>query len=295
MPSSPSFKARTVMITAMVGFLTLRAASELMRGERAATLRPSQPFTAACLGVFGLANLVRSAGLLFFIAESRPSLLHNSLFDGLFFLTATAANVSATVGLIWMEIQRLQLQLVKAATHDHLTGALNRAALREAYEREASRSRRSGQPFAVAVFDLDGFKDINDRHGHPGGDGILCAVVEALRGTIRKHDLLGRFGGDEFALIMPDADAEAALAISERARLAVEGATFTCGTAVERVTISAGLAIHGPHGTDWESLLSAADRALYEAKSGGRNRVVLCSGPRDARIPGVISFTHGRR
>jgi diguanylate cyclase (GGDEF)-like protein len=281
----PSFKARTVMITAMVGFLTLRGAWELMRGERAAALRPSQPFTAVCLGVFGLANLVRSAGLLFVIREWRPSLMHNSLFDGLFFLTATAANVSATVGLIWMEIQRLQLRLVEAATHDHLTGALNRAALREAYEREASRSRRSGQPFAVAIFDVDGFKDINDRHGHPGGDGILCGVVETLRGTIRKHDVLGRFGGDEFALLMPEADAEAALAISERARLAVAGAAFTCGTAVERVTISAGLAIHGPHGGDWESLLSAADRALYEAKSGGRNRVVLSSASsRAARV-----------
>jgi diguanylate cyclase (GGDEF)-like protein len=278
----PSFKARTVMITAMVGFLTLRSAWELIQGERTASLWPSQPFTAVCLGVFGLANLVRSTGLLF-VHDSRPGLLHRSLFDGLFFMSATAANVSATMGLIWMEIQRLQLRLVEAATHDHLTGALNRAALREGYERESSRSRRSGSLFAVAVFDVDGFKDINDRHGHPGGDGILCAVVETLRSTIRKHDLLGRFGGDEFALIMPEADAEAALAISERARLAVERAAFTCGTAVEHVTISAGLAIHGQHGSDWESLLSAADRALYQAKSGGRNRVVLAAGPHAAR------------
>ena len=280
----PSFRARTVMITGMVGLLTLRSSWELMREDRAARLRPSQTFTALSLGAFGLSNLVRSTGLLFFIREMRPALMDTSLFDGLFFMSATAAIVSATVGLIWMEIQRLELRLVEAATHDHLTGALNRAALREGYERESSRSRRSGLPFAVAVFDLDGFKTLNDRHGHPGGDDILCAVVESLRGTIRKHDLLGRFGGDEFALIMPEADAEAALVIIERARLAVEAARFPCGATREQVTISAGLAIHGVHGSDWESLLAAADRALYQAKSGGRNRALLAVGPRAALV-----------
>jgi diguanylate cyclase (GGDEF)-like protein len=191
------------------------------------------------------------------------------------FLLMALAVISANLGLMWMEMQRLERQLVDAATHDHLTGVLNRAALQAAFEREASRASRSGSRFAVAIFDLDGFKGVNDRHGHPAGDGVLRAVVDRLRGTIRRHDVLGRFGGDEFALLLPDTDADSALLICDRARSAVEQPAFSCGGAVEPLTVSAGLAIYGEHVLNWESLLAGADRALYAAKAAGRNRVTV--------------------
>jgi diguanylate cyclase (GGDEF)-like protein len=266
-----SFRVRTVAVTGILGLLALRTARELA-GDGPSTLRPSQPFTALSLAAYAVALLVRTAGVL--IEDRGARLMQPSLFDGLMFLLMAVAVLSANLGLMWMEMQRLERQLIDAATHDHLTGVLNRAALRAAFEREASRAHRSGRPFAVAIFDVDGFKGVNDRHGHPAGDEVLRAVVTRLQGTIRKHDVLGRFGGDEFALLLPDSDGAAAVTTCERARTAVEEAGFPCGGAVECLTVSAGLAVYGEHGLDWESLLAGADRALYAAKAGGRNRVV---------------------
>ena len=162
---------------------------------------------------------------------------------------------------------------------DPLTAILNRRAFMLEYEREVSRCRREQTGLALAIFDLDHFKDVNDNYGHLVGDRVLRQVADTLRASLRGHDVLGRYGGEEFALLMPGADTAAAMAGTERARLAVGERPVEAGRLSIPVTVSAGVAVYGPNGSDWESLLRSADAALYEAKRGGRNRVVAAHGP----------------
>jgi diguanylate cyclase (GGDEF)-like protein len=128
----------------------------------------------------------------------------------------------------------------------------------------------------VLLFDVDGFKAINDEHGHAAGDAVLVAVVSAARGTLRQSDLLGRLGGDEFAVALPDTPGERARLTAERMREAVAGAEALVGAGHLRTTASIGLAGCAPGAVapTLEDLLRQADEALYRAKRAGRNRVV---------------------
>jgi diguanylate cyclase (GGDEF)-like protein len=162
---------------------------------------------------------------------------------------------------------------MRLATQDALTQMLNRPAFLGEFEREASRSVRAGQRLSLAVFDLDHFKALNDRHGHPAGDEILRRVAHAMRACLRRHDVLGRLGGEEFAALMPAADKETALRIAERIRAAIQAIDFEAQGERVGLAVSGGVATRGEDGENWEALFSAADRALYRAKSAGRNRV----------------------
>ncbi|HWH13395.1 MAG TPA: GGDEF domain-containing protein [Miltoncostaeaceae bacterium] len=149
---------------------------------------------------------------------------------------------------------------------DALTGLANRRAFEEALRVEKARAVRTGRPLSLVVFDIDRFKDVNDTHGHGCGDRVLREVARRLDGAARSHELVARVGGEEFGWILPDTDAEAAVAAAERARVAVAGAP------VEdlAVTVSAGAAEYaGPA----DRIVERADRALYAAKRAGRDRV----------------------
>ena len=142
---------------------------------------------------------------------------------------------------------------------------------------EVLRATRAGRPLSLALLDVDRFKAINDTHGHPVGDEVLRVVADELRKVTRGGDLLGRFGGEEFAIIMPETDIDQAQLACERLRRAVAGRTlhYPNGTS-GRVTISSGVALlAGAEGCD--HLVSRADKALYEAKAGGRNLVRLAA------------------
>lgn len=161
------------------------------------------------------------------------------------------------------------------ATTDPLTGALNRRRLAEDLLRLSAHSRRLGAKLSAVAIDLDGFKLVNDAHGHQHGDRLLMEVVDTLRGHLRTGDLLYRVGGDEFVALLPDTPAGEAIVVAERLR---ERVAATAGAA--GVTISLGVA-EGP--TRWaapEALLEDADAALYRAKQGGRDRVVGAPSPR---------------
>ena len=187
-------------------------------------------------------------------------------------LTPTLA--AATLGVFWMVVQLLQRELLRLATRDALTDALNRAAFLAEFEREASRVARGGAAFSLAMFDLDRFKALNDRYGHPAGDEVLRLAAATMRQCLRRHDVLARFGGEEFALLMPDTDKATAVRIAERIRAAVEAIPFTRDGERVALSLSGGVATRGEDGTDWERLFAAADRALYAAKGAGRNRVL---------------------
>jgi len=168
-------------------------------------------------------------------------------------------------------------QLRAAARLDPKTGLLNAGAWQEEAEREIVRANRDRRPLAVLLADLDNFKEVNDRHGHLVGDEMLRAVAEALASGLRSYDLLGRFGGEEFTIALPNADHVEAGQIAERLRQQVAAAALSVGDEVVHVTVSIGGAILGSEGTDLTDLLATADAALYHAKAAGRDQVVFTS------------------
>ena len=165
----------------------------------------------------------------------------------------------------------------RRAITDELTGVYNRRFLDEAVREYLERARNQGKPLALLMADLDYFRLINERFGHPAGDRLLAGMAGLLRGCLRKTDLLARYGGDEFAVIMPDTRLEEALEIAEQicrqaAGRQVEG---NGGSALQGVTISLGVADYRGGEEDLSPLWGRADRALYRAKCEGRNRVVV--------------------
>lgn len=164
-------------------------------------------------------------------------------------------------------------QVRQLASHDELTGTLNRRSLMAALERERLRAERSGAPFSVAMIDLDHFKRVNDTYGHAAGDEVLRTLATTVGDTMRVTDIFGRYGGEEFVLILVGSAAASALRAVERIRAAVAAIDWTAVAPDLSITLSAGIASHCKSETV-EQMLHRADRALYQAKDAGRNTVV---------------------
>jgi diguanylate cyclase (GGDEF)-like protein len=139
-----------------------------------------------------------------------------------------------------------------------------------------SQALESGRPLAVILMDLDWFKRINDRYGHAAGDAALRATVSRLGAVIRKQDVIARWGGEEFIVLLPDTDADEAQRLAERLRARVADAPVIADGQQITVTASFGVAARGPETASFEGLIGLADRCLYRAKAEGRNRVVTC-------------------
>ena len=200
---------------------------------------------------------------------SRPS-PNESLLLLQAFLAVTAV-MTLTLSAAVTERRRAEAELRRLAASDPLTGLTNYRQLIAVLEGEIKRSQRTGRPFAVVMLDVDGLKRINDRHGHLTGSRALCRLADALRTSCREIDTAGRYGGDEFALILPESDADAAQDVARRVseRLAGDGEA-------PAVSVSAGLAVYPREGDTIERLFGAADQALYtrKGKSGRRTRPV---------------------
>jgi len=185
------------------------------------------------------------------------------------------------------------LQMRAAARTDAKTGLLNAAAWQEEADREIVRYNRHQHPLAVLMIDLDNFKAFNDTYGHLAGDQALAAVANSLTSTLRSYDQLGRFGGEEFSVVLPNADHTEAQRVAERLRRAVADLVISGVEQQPRLTVSIGAAIAGTHGAALIDLLAAADHALYQAKAAGRDRVVFAPGvPTLSKPPG---FPQARR
>jgi diguanylate cyclase (GGDEF)-like protein/PAS domain S-box-containing protein len=184
------------------------------------------------------------------------------------------------VGIFDVTAQKdLEEQLRALATTDSLTGAANRRHFVELAQRERERSLRSGAPLSLCLFDADHFKSVNDQYGHVAGDQVLTAMAEAARSALRVSDVLGRLGGEEFAVLLPDTDLAGALVVAERVRAAVAATEVQSGEVRAndvprsvRVTVSVGVAERRSDET-FEALLKRADRAQYAAKDLGRDQV----------------------
>lgn len=173
------------------------------------------------------------------------------------------------------ELAQALEQIRQLATHDDLTGLLNRRAMLDRMQLEQRRSLRSGSPLLIAQLDIDHFKAVNDTHGHAAGDLVLQSFADTVRRNVRDTDVLARWGGEEFVLLLCDTPAADAVALMERLRQAVQAMQVPVpqsGGPIT-VTVSIGLARHTP-ADPLAGTLERADRALYAAKAGGRNRVV---------------------
>jgi len=173
---------------------------------------------------------------------------------------------------LWFLVTELQRELAEQARTDPLTGALNRRAMEEAARRETARSVRHGHSLCMIVIDNDNFKHLNDTRGHAAGDYALQALVRRVKATLRNQDFLARTGGEEFAILLPDTPAFAAIATAERVRRAIESLEVPFETGPIQMTVSAGVAQFDP-ACGWEGMMRRADGAMYEAKEHGRNSV----------------------
>ncbi len=175
---------------------------------------------------------------------------------------------------ISLALEKISLfQEIKAlSTNDGLTGLFNHLFIITKLEEEVDRSVRYGSNLAITMFDVDNFKQVNDNFGHPGGDAVLKKIAQIFRKGLRSIDSVGRYGGEEFLVVLPETDAEGARAISERLRERVSEEDFEYAGSKVKVTMSGGVAVYG-EAKDSSSLIKLADDNMYEAKRKGKNRI----------------------
>jgi diguanylate cyclase len=170
----------------------------------------------------------------------------------------------------------LRETLRSQSIRDPLTGLYNRRYMEESLEREFRRALRKGQPLSILMVDLDHFKRFNDSHGHEAGDAVLRELAKVFQALLRTEDIVSRYGGEEFTLILPDTGLEAAHECATRLVMASQGIQVQhYGEILDGIRLSIGVACYPRSGTTAETVLRAADSALYRAKEQGRNQVVL--------------------
>jgi len=172
-------------------------------------------------------------------------------------------------------LERANEQLAKLSMTDRLTGLLNRGTWENLVDAEYERFRRYGQATSLVMFDIDHFKPVNDTYGHLSGDEVIRHTADVTRNNIRQSDSAGRYGGEEFGIILPETDAESARIICERIREAIENSTVSTTAGDIRYTVSMGIAQLTETPENYMQWMQKADEALYKAKESGRNKVVV--------------------
>jgi diguanylate cyclase (GGDEF)-like protein len=171
------------------------------------------------------------------------------------------------------ELKRQERELIRLAWTDSLTDAMNRHRFMDLAGKEVERARRRNSELSLLLLDADHFKQINDKYGHAAGDAILKGLVERWTRSLRSHDLIGRIGGEEFSIVLPDANAANAMCTAERLRKEIAELPFAFEGQLLRVTVSIGVATLAA-GEDLPALMQRADKALYRAKEAGRDEVI---------------------
>jgi diguanylate cyclase (GGDEF)-like protein len=245
------------------------AAFEMWRG-RAERLRARWPL----LGLFVLDGSVNAVGAIeAFLGElSADTLPPLTDWFGLIYFETFILAVGGAFFIVAMARERAELRLATAAQIDVLTSVSSRRAFMERAGDTLAKCQATEAPWSLIAFDLDGFKSINDTHGHATGDLVLRKFGEVSHSLLRAHDLIGRIGGEEFAAALPGSSPSAAYAIAERIRVAFADACRTVEGRAVNATVSAGIATAHP-GSTFDSILRAADLELYRAKMSGRNRI----------------------
>lgn len=212
------------------------------------------------------------------------SILQSSALQTLTFLATFSVVLVSSVGFVFMSRDRADENNRVLAALDPLTGVANRRSLIAALDRDVARAQRMREPMALMMVDIDHFKDVNDRYGHPAGDRVLCSVVNVLRQRVRAQDLVGRYGGEEFLVLLPDTGLAGAEQLArELCKAAEESCCPVDGVPGPGIAVTVSIGVFGGRlesGDSWDMLIAAADRALYQAKNNGRNRVEVATGLR---------------
>lgn len=227
--------------------------------------------------VLGAVCVVRGIGASF---QSNPMAAFEAPtgFAAATLLACFAAALSATLGFLLLQKERADAEALRLATMDPLTGAYNRRTFQETAERELSRARRAGTPLSIILMDMDHFRAVNETHGHSAGDEVLARFADIVRSALRKEDMLVRYGGEEFLVLLPEVPGPGAVVVAGRIRRAVAAAEIEAAGQRLSLTVSLGVAARldeGPESVD--GLLARAGSALALAKERGRNRVVALS------------------
>ena len=266
----PSMRMRVLTVSAIFALQMLVAVAALLDGPR--PRRRSHLLTASAFLMLS-AVLVARIAIEGFSGNVLPTALASSPVQSAVFAMAAFFPIVATLGFVLMCTDRLHQELEQQARADPLTGISNRRTLGELAETAIAAARRARRGLALLLVDADHFKRINDVFGHEVGDDALRVLATTLDCASRSEDVLGRLGGEEFVVVLPDVDERAARALAERLRVAVENTVFNTGSERLPLRVSIGFALCAD-ADDFPSLLRRADKAMYLAKRLGRNRVV---------------------
>jgi len=218
---------------------------------------------------------VTAVAYLFAVAvSSGPQLFTAEAIGRVAFNVVTLGLVTYVAWVIGREQRRAREEALRLSRFDALTGLHSRAFFTATVEREIPRAARTGRPFAMLMFDLDGLKAANDRFGHESGDRLLQEVADILRGDIRVTDVAARYAGDEFVLLLPETDLAGALRVAEKVRVDIARFALPHNGSLIRTSASIGLVTYPEDGRTWAELMRRADLAMYEAKRRGRDQIV---------------------
>jgi len=211
-------------------------------------------------------------------AEPLQAFTNPNAVQSAMFVAAAVAAIVSTFGFLMLHKERADGEAVRMATIDPLTGAYNRRTFHDIAERELGRARRADQPLSIIIVDIDHFRPVNEQHGNRAGDEILRRVADLIRTALRKEDMLVRYGGEEFLVMLPEVPGPGAVVVAGRIRKAVEAETLMVEGRSLQLTVSVGVSARLDEGPESiERLLARADEALALAKQRGRNRVVALS------------------
>ena len=277
---------RVITVSLLVAAQCVRTAWLLWRAARHSERGPAM-FCALLLATFAAFNLVRAGVVL---TANQNNWHWHTIVVTFSYALYIAVALGLAFGFFWMSTAQLSHQLEHMAGTDPLTRLYNRRTFLKACEQELETSQQKQRPFSILMVDLDHFKKINDKFGHSVGDAALVAAVHAMQDSIRGSDILARWGGEEFAALLPNASLEAAHVVAERLRINVERVemplevTGPNGPEIVRMTVSIGLATYDSM-DDIQTVMSRADQNLYLAKDSGRNRVLA---DRTFRVPATV-------
>lgn len=268
---------------AIVNSLLFFSIFTLCARELLVKVEPSQKlaywFTGASFAALAILMLTRAVVLL--LSPNAEIGLHvNTTINTVPFVIASLLEFSVAFGLLLMLNHRLIADVYQMASRDVLTGVMNRRRIEEEALRLMARCIRSNESLSIMIIDIDFFKSINDRYGHPVGDRVLRALADIAQKSIRADDYFARFGGEEFCMLLTATSESEAFELAERLRLAIEAFTLILEYEFIKVTVSIGVADSNEIGLVFEDLVTAADRALYRAKQQGRNQVITYSSMR---------------
>jgi diguanylate cyclase (GGDEF)-like protein len=230
-------------------------------------------FTGVTLTVYAFIHMLRVAVMLRVGSEFAHTQSWDEM-EKVWLVGSLLANGAVAFGYMFISAAKLRLELLWRAQVDELTGLLNRWAFKRVALKETVRCKRMSGRLAVVMMDIDGLKGVNDHYGHGCGDAVLQGVSSVLQDTVRDHDYVARMGGDEFCVLLPDTDMEEAMTVAERLRVAIDRLEIRYRSDSLKVHSSFGVSSSDCCGSDWQTLVDMGDAALYEAKRGGKNRVV---------------------